>query len=77
MIHSEIKAFWDSKNRVAGPFGDRGPIYYVWYLKEDRDPFAKIIAHEWKDGSKIEYIFLDNTYTESEMLRIVRLKVFL
>lgn len=77
MIHPEIKEFWNLKNDVSGPFGDRGPEYYVWYLREDKDPFAEIIAHEWKDGSKIEYFWRDNIYTESEMLRIVKLKFFL
>ncbi len=77
MIHLEIKEFWELKNRVSGPFGDRSPEYYVWYVRQERDPFAQIIAHEWKDGSKTEYFWRGTTYTELEMLKIVNLKAFL
>lgn len=77
MLHSEIVQFWNQKDKISGPFGDRSHEFYVWYLRREKDPFAQVIAHEWRDGSKIDYFFQDRIYNESDMLRIVKLKVFL
>ena len=77
MIHKAIKEFWASKNRVSGPFGDRSPIYYVWYIRVDRDPFGLIIAHDWKDDNHVDYFFDGEMYSEAEMLRVIKLSVFL
>jgi hypothetical protein len=80
IFHPEIRRFWEDESHDpvrTNRQGDRSPDYYTWYVRVEKDVFGLIIAHEWKDGSRCEYFFNDVSYTEEQMLRIIRLKAFL
>jgi len=77
MIHPDIKVFWKLEVYKEGPWGNPGSEYFVWYISSDNSCIDIIIAREYIDGSKMEYSFDNKTYTESEMLTIVRCKAFL
>lgn len=76
-MHPDIKKFWDNQNRTNRQKGWSSSIFYTWYLRINNDPFAKIISHEWIDGSHIEYFFEGERYSEREMLKIIKMKAFI
>jgi hypothetical protein len=80
-MHPEIKKFWEKIGVVD--FTSSTPIQY-WIV---RNPTAKlawiIIAEVWKGDAKhgatrpTKYYYENISYTESQMLTLVKLKAFL
>jgi len=73
-MHADIKKFWED----AGYFIKHdNPRDFGWYAQNNSQMFIVAGRDDILINRATMYYFNGNTYTEQEMLKIVKLKVFI
>lgn len=74
-MHLDIKKFWEeSNNKISGLKQDSYPYAHYWYRYIKDNSF--IICAEEKIYRSIRYYIDGKSYSEEEMLKIIKLGIF-
>ena len=80
MIHPEIEKFWKRISPVLKiPFRSNN-INYIGYfvcINYYYTDLKNLVAFQIEDQNNIWYMFQGKSYSEKEMLKIIKLKVFI
>jgi hypothetical protein len=81
-LHPKIIAFWEQKGLIIKPrFALDGKKYMLWdavNLQHDVDAYIiEYTVAQTHDTGETTYWFEDGSYSEEEMLRVIKLKAFL
>ena len=80
MMHPKIYKFWEETCAVGQTNVDDSLLYYI--VSSPRGDISSMVGN-WKlvakelNGEIIEYYYGDKTYSEKDMLRLIKLKAFL
>jgi hypothetical protein len=79
-IHPDIRAFWERRGKIGYDVLDSEPVHLLyWFIYPGigLDIAGTYIAYQPHGQETIRYSLNGESYTEEEMLRLIKLKAFL